>query len=44
MAQGANASELQSDGVQIHFLLSYFDLFSRNPGEVKVSSRYFFIP
>jgi hypothetical protein len=35
MAQGANASELQSDGVEIHFLLSYFDLFSRNPGEVK---------
>ena len=34
-AQGANASDLQSDGVQIHFLLSYFDLFSRNPREVK---------
>jgi hypothetical protein len=35
IAQGANASDLQSDGVQIHFLPSYFALFSRNPGEVK---------
>lgn len=36
MVQGANASDVQGDGVQILFLQCYFDLFSRNPGEGNV--------